>query len=202
MENNENMQNNVEPVQNVENMQNTQNTENMQSPQEPQKKKKITLPIKIIIIGCIIGLVIAGIGGIRQISANKTNEERKQEAQKLADEQVAKANERLKEIEKEYYPLKDQLEAKQQECDGMDMSDSAWFENHSRCQREASEIRDKMNNLESEDTAIKSKDYTVYYDLVKPMSYIIFYIIGAAVAGLALLGAFIIYLVKGKKTYE
>ena len=59
-----------------------------------------------------------------------------------------------------------------------------------------------MNNLESEDTAIKSKDYTVYYDLVKPMSYIIFYIIGASVAGLALLGAFIIYLVKGKKTYE
>ncbi len=48
-----------------------------------------------------------------------------------------------------------------------------------------------------EDTLIKSKDYTVYYDLVKPMSYIIFYIIGAA-----LLGAFIIYLVKGKKTYE
>ncbi|MBR2711189.1 MAG: hypothetical protein IKE89_01835 [Bacilli bacterium] len=53
-----------------------------------------------------------------------------------------------------------------------------------------------------EDTLIKSKDYTVYYDLVKPMSYIIFYIIGAAVAVLALLGAFIIYLVKGKKTYE
>lgn len=50
-----------------------------------------------------------------------------------------------------------------------------------------------------EDTVIKSKDYTVYYDLVKPMSYIIFYIIGAAVTVLALLGAFIIYLVKGKK---
>ena len=59
-----------------------------------------------------------------------------------------------------------------------------------------------MNNLESEDTAIKSKDYTGYYDLVKPMSYLIFYIIGASIAGLALLGAFIIYLVKGKKTYE
>lgn len=52
-----------------------------------------------------------------------------------------------------------------------------------------------------ENAAIKNKDYTVYYDEVKPMSYQIFYIIGASIAGLALLGAFIIYLVKGKKTY-
>lgn len=52
-----------------------------------------------------------------------------------------------------------------------------------------------------ENAAIKNKDYTVHYDEVKPMSYQIFYIIGASIAGLALLGAFIIYLVKGKKTY-
>ena len=58
-----------------------------------------------------------------------------------------------------------------------------------------------MNSLEMEDTVIKNKDYTVYYDKVKPMSYQIFYIIGASIAGLAILGAFIIYLVKGKKTY-
>ena len=30
--------------------------------------KEITLPIKVIIIGCIIGLVVAGIGGIKQIT--------------------------------------------------------------------------------------------------------------------------------------
>ena len=29
-------------------------------------KKKLTLPIKIIIIGFIIGLVVAGIGGVRE----------------------------------------------------------------------------------------------------------------------------------------
>lgn len=190
----------MENNENLGSMQN--NVESMQNQQEPQKKKKITLPIKVIIIGCIIGIVIAGIGGIRQISANKTNEERKQQAQKEVDEQVAKANERLKEIEKEYYPLKDQLAAKEQECNSMDMSDPAWFVNNTTCQNEVSEIREQLNSLEMEDTAIKSKDYTVYYDVVKPMSYIIFYIIGAAVAGLALLGAFIIYLVKGKKTYE
>ena len=165
------------------------------------EKKKITLPIKVIIIACVIGLVFAGIGGIKQISAKKTNEDRKQAALKESKKAVAEANERLKEIEKEYYPLKDQLEKKNQECDAMNMRDSDWFEKHSKCQREASEIRSKMNNLEEEDSIIKNKDYTVYYDLVKPMSYIIFYIIGGSIAGLGCLGAFIIYLVKGKKTY-
>ena len=165
-------------------------------------KKKITLPIKVIIIGCIIGLVVAGIGGIKQISANKTNEDRKQAAQKASEEAVAKANARLKEIEEEYHPLKEQLEKKEQECDAMNMRDSDWFEKHSKCQREASEMQQKLNNLEMEDTAIKNKDYTGYYQKVKPMSYQIFYIIGASIAGAALLGAFIIYLVKGKKTYE
>ncbi len=166
-----------------------------------ESKKKITLPIKVIIIGCIIGLVVAGIGLFKQIDSKRINEERKEAALKQSQAAVDAANARLKEIEKEYYPLKEQLEKKEQECDAMNMRDSDWFEKHSKCQREASEMRSKMNSLEMEDSAIKNKDYTVYYDKVKPMSYQIFYIIGASIAGAALLGAFIIYLVKGKKTY-
>lgn len=165
-----------------------------------EHKKKIALPIMIIIIGCIIGLVVAGIGGIKQISAGKTNEERKQAALKASEEAVA-ANERLKEIEEEYYPLKEEYEKKQQECDSLNMSDPNWFADKSKCQREVSEMQSRLSSLEMEDTAIKNKDYTGYYDLVKPMSYQIFYIIGASIAGAALLGAFIIYLVKGKKSY-
>ena len=167
-----------------------------------ENKKKISLPIKVIIIGCIIGLVIAGVGVIKQLNANKINEERKQSAIKASEEAVEQANERLKEIEKEYYPLKEELEKKEQECDAMNMRDADWFVNRSKCQREASELSSRISSLEMEDTAIKSKDYTAYYEKVKPMSYQIFYIIGAAVAGLAALGAFIIYLVKGKKSYE
>jgi len=166
-----------------------------------EEKKKITLPIKVVIIGCLIGLVIAGIGLFKQIDSKRINEERKDAALKQSQAAVDAANARLKEIEKEYYPLKEQLEKKEQECDAMNMSDSDWFEKHSKCQREASEMRSKINSLEMEDSAIKNKDYTVYYDKVKPMSYQIFYIIGASIAGLAILGAFIIYLVKGKKTY-
>lgn len=166
-----------------------------------ENKKKISLPIMIIIIGCVIGLVVAGIGGIKQINAGKINEERKQAALKASEEAVEAANKRLKEIEEEYYPLKEQYEKKQQECDSLNMSDPNWFADKSKCQREASEMQSRLSSLEMEDTAIKNKDYTGYYDLVKPMSYQIFYIIGASIAGAALLGAFIIYLVKGKKTY-
>lgn len=166
-----------------------------------EQKKKIALPIKIVIIGCIIGLIVAGIGVFKQIDSKKINDERKKTAQKQSKAAVNAANKRLKEIEEEYYPLKEQYEKKQQECDAMNMRDSDWFEKHSKCQRESSELNSKISSLEMEDTAIKNKDYTVYYDLVKPMSYQIFYIIGGSIAGLAILGAFIIYLVKGKKSY-
>lgn len=169
-----------------------------------ENKKKITLPIKVIIIGCIIGLVVAGIGGIKQLSANKTNEDRRQSALKASEEAVAKANARLKEIEKEYAEIKTQYEAKQNECDSIDTTmgkDPNWYTNSTKCMREESELKSQLTDLEMEDTAIKNKDYTGYYQKVKPMSYQIFYIIGASIAGAALLGAFIIYLVKGKKTY-
>lgn len=68
-------------------------------------------------------------------------------------------------------------------------------------QREATNIKTQISELESEQFKLKNGDYTVYYQLVKPMSYQIFYIIGGSIAVLALLGSFIIYLVKGKKTY-
>lgn len=168
---------------------------------EVEDKKKITLPIKIIIIGVVLGLIIAGIGGIKQINANNTNKERKAAAQKAVDKAVKEANERLAEIEKEYNDNKTKYDAKANECDAIIVGSDGWFEKTNKCQREKSELEDQLSSLEIEDTSIKSKDYTVYYQKVEPMSYQIFYIIGASVTGLAVLGAFIIYLVKGKKSY-
>ena len=166
-----------------------------------ESKKKITLPIQIIIIGCIIGLVVAGIGGLKQISANKTNEERKQAALKASEEAVEKANLRLAEISTQYNELKTQYDAKADECDSIVAGSEGWFERSNKCSREKQELQGKLWNLEAEDAELRNKDYTGYYQLVKPMTYQIFYIIGASIVGLALLGAFIIYLVKGKKTY-
>lgn len=166
-----------------------------------QNKKKLPLPIIIIIIGAIIGLLVSGIGFYKQIDSKRINKERKESALKASQEAIDKANARLKEIEEEYYPLKEQYEKKQQECDSLNTNDSNWFANKSKCQREASNLNSQISALEMEDATIKNTDYTRYYQKVKPMSYQIFYIIGASILGVALLGAFIIYLVKGKKSY-
>ena len=168
---------------------------------DSKPKGKLTLPIKVIIIGCIIGLVFAGIGGIKQIAAKNTNKKREEDAIVKSEKMIKQANARLKEIEEEYYPLKEQYEEKQQECETIEVGSDGWFENQSKCQREASELRSRINDLEMEDIRIKNSDYNAYYQKVEPMSYIVFYIIGGSIAGLATLGAFIIYLVKGKKTY-
>lgn len=165
------------------------------------ENKKLPLPIIIIIIGAVIGLLVSGVGLYKQVDSKRINKEREEVALKASQEAVDKANARLKEIEKEYYPLKEQYEKKHQECDSLNMQDPNWFVDKSKCQREASDLKSKISALEMEDTAIKNKDYTGYYQKVKPMSYQIFYIIGASIFGVALLGAFIIYLVKGKKSY-
>ncbi len=166
-----------------------------------EDKKKITLPIKVIIIGVIIGIVVAGIGGIMQLNAHRINEERRESALKASEEEIAKANERLEEIETEYNELKSQYDAKTDECDSIVAGSDGWFEKNNKCQREKQELQSKLWDLETEDSTIKNKDYTGYYQEVKPMSYQIFYIIGGSIVGLAVLGAFIIYLVKGKKSY-
>lgn len=167
-----------------------------------ESKKKITLPIKVIIVGCIIGLLIACIGGFKQIDSKRINKERKAEALKQSEAAVKAANERLAEIEVEYNDLKKQYDTKANECDAIVTGSNGWFEATNKCSREKQELQSKLWDLESEDELIKSKDYTGYYEEVKPMSYQIFYIIGASVFGVSLLGAFIIYLVKGKKSYN
>lgn len=163
--------------------------------------KKLKLPLQIIIIGCAIGLVVAGIGGIKQVHAKKTNEERREAALKASEEAVARANARLAEIAVEYADVKTQYDTKVDECDAVVSGSDGWFEKKTKCNREKTELQTKMFNLQAEETMLKSADYTGYYSEVKPMTYIVFYIVGASLAGVALLAAFIIYLVKGKKTY-
>lgn len=164
-----------------------------------ENKKKLPLPLLILIISVVIGLVVAGIGLVKQGAAKETNEARATEALKQSEAAVEAANKRLEEIAKEYNELKEKFDAKADECDSIVTGSDDWFANSSKCAREKQELQTKLWDLESEDTIIKNKDYTVYYELVKPMSYQIFYIIGGAIAVLGALGAFIIYLVKGKK---
>ena len=102
------------------------------------KNKNITLPIKIIIVGCIIGLITAGIGVYKQVDAQRINKERAEAALKASQEAVDKANTRLKEIESEYNTLKSQYETKNKECNSIDnnMNASDWYEKSTKCHNE------------------------------------------------------------------
>ena len=163
---------------------------------------KIKLPIKVLIIGIIIGVIFAGIGLFKQIDSKRINEERKQAALKRSQERIDTANKRLEEIAVEYDEAKAKLEAKAKECDAIVTGSNGWFEKKNACIREKQELQSDVWDLEAEDSKIRNASYTEYYQPVKPMSYIVFYIIGGSVAGAGALAAFIIYLVKGKKTYN
>lgn len=144
-----------------------------------ENKKNMPLPIKVIIIGVVIGLLFAGFGLFKQLDAKKINKERHDNALKQSQEMVDAASARLEEIEKEYNELKPQYDAKKQECNAnsTNFSDPNWFANQSNCHDTLYDLESQMNDLEFEDAAIKAKDYTVYYDEVKPMSYYILYIL-------------------------
>ncbi len=166
-----------------------------------KNEKSLPLPLLILLISFVLGLGISGIGLVRQMMAKKTNEERYQEAYKQAQENQKKLEKRYAEITEELKTLKSQYDAKTQECNSLDMFSDNWFSDTAKCQNEAAEINSQIMDLESEQFEIENFDNTVFYNKVNPMSYYIFYIIGGAVFGLGALGAFIIYLVKGKKTY-
>ena len=166
-----------------------------------EKKKGMPLPLLVLVICLVIGLLVAGFGLYKQNDSKRINKERRAAALKTSQKNADAANKRLEEIKKEYDETKTAYDTKASECDAIKTGSDGWYEKSNKCLREKQDLQRKLYELEAEDSSIKSKDYTVYYDLVKPMSYQIFYIIGGSVAGLGALAAFIIYLVKGKKTY-
>lgn len=74
-----------------------------------------------------------------------------------------------------------------------------WFAKNSQLQREINNIYSQISTLELEQFKIQNADYRVFYQLVEPITYNIFYYIGAGVFGVASLIALIYFLVTRKK---
>ena len=95
--------------------------------------------------------------------------------------------------------MKEQYEAKSEERENLNMRDSDWLAKVRKIDRELSEINSQINSLEQERDNLLNDDYVVYYQLVEPISYNIFYYIGAGVfAGMSLI-ALIYFLVTRRK---
>lgn len=162
-------------------------------------KNNNKISIIIFIIGIIITSILCGIGLIKQNNAKITNEERKQQALEQSQNAVDNANSRLKEIEQEISLLQEQYETKNSEINSLNMRSSDWFEKHSQLQIEIGNINAQINSLKSEKNQIENADYTAYYKLVEPITYNVFYYIGAGVFGIMSLIALIYFLVSRKK---
>lgn len=163
------------------------------------EKNNKNIAIKIFIAGLIISLILCGVGFVKQNNAKKTNEERAQQAYEQSQSAVEQAKKRLEEIKTEIVPLQEQYEAKRKEADSMNMIDPDWFADHSRVQREASNINLQISQLESEAIQLENADYTVYYSLVEPITYLVFYYIAGGVFALLSLIALIYFLATRKK---
>ena len=165
-----------------------------------KSKKRISLWLIILLVGILISVLFVAFGFYKQNDAKKINEMNAQEAQRQSNEKYEKANERYTEIEEELEELKKKYNEKQEECSALDMSDPNWFSNSTSCQNQASDINSQIIDLETEQFKLKNDSYVVYYKLVEPMSYQIFYIIGACIFGVSAIASLIIYLVKRKKS--
>lgn len=167
-----------------------------ESPVEKNNKK---ISIRIFAIGIMLALILCTIGVVKQNMAEKTNEERAQLALEQSQNAINNANARLQEIAQEIEPLKQQYEAKNQEAESLNMLSPDWFAKNSQLQREINNIYSQISTLELEQFKIQNADYRVFYQLVEPITYNIFYYIGAGVFGVASLIALIYFLVTRKK---
>ena len=176
------------------------NNEYLNEENYQKTKKKITNASLIILIaGLVIGIGLIIVGAVSQISAKKTNEERHNEAYKLSQEKVAAANARLTEIEIQKKDLNDKIQTKQYECNSLDMSSSSWYADQNKCQSEVRALTADLSKLEMEKFQLENDNYTVYYDKVSPMKYIIFYILGGGVIIVSCIIAGSIYLIAKKR---
>ncbi len=167
-------------------------------------KKKITrVSLIIFILSVVIGGILIALGVIKTKSseseAKQINEQRYNEAYKKSEEKYATAETRLKEISEEKENISKEYDQKKQECDSLNMGEDNWFANKNQCDREASAIRQKIINLESEEFNLKNADYTVYYDIVHPKKFSFLSIIGVMVIVMGSFIALIVYVVSKRR---
>jgi transcriptional regulator with XRE-family HTH domain len=176
-----------------------------------KKNKKIAL--RILIIGIIISLIICGIGFLKQKESVKINEQAYNDAYNKSKEKVDAANNRLSEIDTEMENLKEQINNMETEISTMKNEKSKIFrddrgfsdryysiDNEINAKKtELSELESQYSDLNTEAFKLKNDSYIVYYDVVEPIKYLIFYYIAGGVISLTVIISLIYFLITRKK---
>ena len=162
------------------------------------KKFKI-ISLVVLMLGIAIGGAFIATGVVKSAEAKKINEERATAALAESEAAIVAANERLEAIATEKSTLESEYNAKQQECDSLDMGASDWFATSQQCQRESNAIRSKISDLEMEQFRLEHTDHTVHYDVIRSEKYIPLYIVGAFCIGAGLLTSLLIFLITKRR---
>lgn len=154
---------------------------------EKTKKKITTISLIILIAALLIGGTLIALGII------KTNTSKK-DAEKVNQERYNASEQRLKEIASEKESLNLQYDAKNQECDSLDMSAKDWYSKVNQCRRDASAISSKITNLESEEFKLNNN-----YDKVEAKNYIPLSVFGGVIIFIGGMISLSIYLIAKKR---
>lgn len=176
----------------------TSNSEKTYKESSVEKNNK-KIAIRIFIVGLIISIILCGIGLIKQNNAKKTNEQFYNDAYALSLKNYNAAMERVDEINIELKNLNFQKDTLEIEKNSLTIGSSNWFSETSRLTTEIYDLDVKIMELESEKNQLVNADYTVYYNPVKPITYLIFYYIGAGIFAALALTSLIYYLATRKK---
>ena len=177
------------------------------------EKNNKKIAIKIFIIGIIISGIICGVGWIKQQQAIKANEQAYNDAYLYSQTKADNANKKLSEFSEQAKILKEQIDNLEIGISSMTNEKTKIFnedrgfsdryyakDNEIKIKEtELSNLRTQYNNLNTEINKLLYDDYTGYYDIVDPIKYLMFYYIGAGVAGLSLLISLIYFLVTRRK---
>ena len=177
------------------------------------EKNNRNISLKIFFIGLIVAIILCVIGGIIQISSNKTNEKRYQEAYNTSLENVEKAKTRITEIDVSVENLKPQITSLKTEISTLTnelssifVEDRGFSDRYNQKNIEINEKSSKLttlnkdlNELETEKFKLQNNDYTVYYYTVSPLKYMVLYYIAAGIFVVATLIALIYFLVTRRK---
>lgn len=152
---------------------------------EKSKKKIQKIALIILVLGCIIGgmLIIMGAVGINQVNSSlkqaqesqKQEKERQEqliESQKQADatkkaEESTQNAKRIEEINAEISKLESDKDAKDKECDSLNMSDPNWYANENACKKEVQKIDEQIIKLEQEKNTLgntSTDDFDTNFD--------------------------------------
>ena len=176
----------------------TSNTENTYKESAVEKNNK-KISISILIIGIILSIILCGVGWIRQNNATKTNEKSYNDAYALSEKNYNEAMERVNNIDTELEELNPQKDTLETEKNSLTMGSANWFSETQRLSNEIYDLNVKIMNLQSEKNQLQNANYTVYYNPVKSINYLIYYYIGAGIFTVAILIALIYFLVTRRK---